>query len=352
VKRHITDVKRVIFLCIFVFTCFSVKGNDLAAEERLQEEIQDKYPAAAIMPPEKEYEEYKVDYLENFEVRGSFDLQQGFDNNVDLDSKRHKDGFLQAIGDLEVAYKMSEELKLKAGGDIFSILYYKYNSNNIFDIEPYVGFDYEIIPGLVSINRCSYDYFSYPNSHESTFSAIELSTALRHYLTEDLYHSLGYEYSHRWYADWKVSMEDSRKGDNDREDNRNTITHKIRFFFAQLILKLNNELIFVDSNHKYQDYYDSWKYSVKPGIMYFLTDQLYTDISFRYKHTNYKNRRSSEDLNKKVRDNTYTLSAALYYDLTKNMTLEVSYSYSENDSNDPFNKYSGSIVSGGIYYSF
>jgi hypothetical protein len=341
-------------LAILVVSAFmlSLFHFDLFA---LEEEITDKYPAAAP-PPEKEYEEerkeFGPDYFKYFDIEASVDVQQGYDNNVDLDPDRHKDGFIQGIGTLEAKYKQFGPLRFKAGVDLFNTTYYKYNANNVLDVAPYIGFDFEMLPGIISRNRCTYDYFCYPNKKENTFSALELMTSLRHFITDDIFHELIYEYNHRWYADRKISLEDARKGDEDRGDDRHKIKHKLRLYFSKFVLKLANELHFSDSNDKYQDYYDYWAYRLRPGVMYFITDKLYTDASLLYKYTHYDNRRSTEDASKRVRNNTYVLNTALYYDLTKNVTFEISYTYTENTSNDPFEKYSGSIVSGGIYYSF
>jgi hypothetical protein len=76
------------------------------------------------------------------------------------------------------------------------------------------------------------------------------------------------------------------------------------------------------------------------------------DVSLVYRYMRYKDRRSTEDTGRRERDHTYIFNSSLYYDLSDNFTLGVTYSYSENVSNDPFQDYSGSVISGGIYYNF
>jgi len=344
-----TALFSVIFLTII---CLAYMPSAHAA---LDETVTDKYPSAGPTPQQAERmekEEYAYGIKDRVSVSGFADIQQGYDNNVDLNSKRHKDGFLQSSASVDVTYEQTDDLKFKAGLDKFSTIYYKYNANNLFDLSPYVGVDYQILPNLVSKNRFIYDYFWYPNYKESTFSGIVLSSYLRHFISRDLYHEIGYEYLKRWYPDQKTYLVNVRKGDDDRIDDRYRVKYNIGYYGRRFYVGLSNEYSWNDSNDTYQDYYDYWTYRVRPTFMYFFTEKIYTDLSLIYKHIHYKDRRSSEDVNKLVRDNTYILSTSLYYDITKALTLGMTYSYSENTSNDPFQKYSGSIVTGGLYCNF
>jgi hypothetical protein len=319
----------------------------------IDEEVIDKYPSAEPSPRQQEREQAFIPALgKRLEVTGFVDVQQGYDNNTDLDSKRHKDGFFQTMANLDVTYKAADSLDLKTGVDVFDTIYYNYNINNLLDVAPYVGFNYELIPGVISRNRFIFDYFAYPNEKESTYAGITLSSYLRHYIVEDIYHEGGFEYLRRWYPDRKSFLSDATKSNEDRVDDRYRVQYNIGVYSKRFLVKLSNEFSWNDSNDLYQDYYDYWLYRLKPSVMFFFTDRFYTNVSLTYKYTDYKDRRSTEDASRKERDHTYILNASLYYDISKNITVEATYSYSENVSNDPFQKYSGSIISGGIYYSF
>ena len=217
---------------------------------------------------------------------------------------------------------------------------------------PFVGFDWEILPGLVSKNRLTYDYFSYPNEKESTYNGLIMSTFLRHFVLDNFYQEIGFESITRWYPDRKIYLSNGRKDNEDRKDDIYRIKYNLGYYSEKFFVRLSNELRRGDSNDMYQDYYDCWIYRLRPSLMYFFTSNLYSDISFIYKYTNYDQRRSTEDINTREREHTYMLNISLYYDINKNVTLGVTYSYSENKSNDPFQKYSGSVISGGVYYNF
>ena len=326
-----------------------------SAYAALDETVTDKYTSAGPAPQQvekKDKEEEVYGMKDRVGVSVFADVQQGYDNNVDLNSKRHKDGFLQSSASVDVTYEQTDDLKFKVGFDNFSTVYYKYNSNNLFDFSPYVGLDYQILPNLVSKNRVIYDYFWYPNYKESTFSGIVLSSYLRHFITRDIYHEIGYEYLKRWYPDQKTYMVNVVKSGKDRIDDRYRVKYNVGYYGTRFFVGVSNEYSRNDSNDTYQDYYDYWTYRVRPTVMYFFTEKIYMDLSFIYKRIHYKDRRSSDDATLVVRDNTYIVSTSLYYDITKAITLGMTYSYNENTSNDPFQKYSGSIVTGGLYYSF
>ena len=118
------------------------------------------------------------------------------------------------------------------------------------------------------------------------------------------------------------------------------------------MVKFKNEIYKNDSNNEYQEYYDYWVYRAKPSVLYFITNDLYINLGYSYKYTLYEDRRATDDVNKVARDHTHSMSTALYYDLTKNVTCSITYSYAENLSNDPFQRYSGGTVTGGLSYNF
>lgn len=349
----LTKQFKILNICMLILAFTSVLFFGRVLSFAVDEQILDRYPSAEPKPSQEEREEeFYYPEERRLLINGFINLQQGYDNNVDLDSKRHKDGFLQSTSNVDITYRQAENLHIKMGMDSFKAVYYNYNRNNLFDMAPYVGFDFEPIPGLISMNRFIFDYFWYPNQKEDTYKGIVLSTYLRQYILDELYHEVGYEYLRRWYPDQKTYLSSGLQSGEDRADDRYRVKYNIGYYANRFMLRLSNEYSKNDSNDSYQDYYDYWLYRVKPSVMFFFTQKLYTDVGIIYKYTHYKDRRSTDDSGKRERDNTYILTSSLYYDITRNLTLGVTYSYSENHSNDPFQKYSGSIVSGGLYYNF
>jgi hypothetical protein len=321
----------------------------------VDQDITDFYPSAAP-PPEvrikKEVQEDTFPQKERLTMSAYLDVQQGYDNNVDLDSKRHKDLFLQTTGDVTMIYEVADNLKLVGGSDIFNTTYYKSNINNLLDVSPFFGFDLQVRPDIVWRNRVLYDYFSFPNNKESSFSGLILTSYARQYLTRDFYHEAGFEYLWRWYPDQKTYLTNGQFGCKDRRDLRYRVKYNFGWYSEKFFFRISNEYSHNDSNDQFQHYYDWWHYRVRPSIMYFFTDKLYTDVSLIYKYVHYTERRSTDNINKKERDNNFIFNTSLYYEVIKNVTLEVTYSYSQNNSNDPFQEYSGSIVTTGATVNF
>ncbi len=322
----------------------------------IDQQVEDRFPGAIPPPPTvqqlEQQEEWEYDPKDHLRTGGYIDQQFGYDNNVDLDSKRHNDGFSQTMANINGQYTILDNVRFKAGSDLFTTLYFKYNKNNILDISPYVGLDWDITKSLSLRTRLIYDGFFFPNDNESTFNGLYLKTYLRHYITRDFYQEGGIEYLMRWFPDQKTYFTDGQLSGDDRFDKRIRAKYDLGYFAENFFVGLSNEFARNDSNDNFEQYYDYWLYRLRPSIMYFFTEKFYTDLSLVYKYTHYKDRRSTEDINKVERDNTYIFNTSFYYDIKDNLTVSVTYSYSENASNDPFQKYSGSIISAGIYHTF
>lgn len=349
---YMVDKKKFRRVLLLLFLCMTVSCHTVVSA--VDEKIEEKYTAVPeTTSPLAADPGYYPSQKGFFKTSVSIDLQSGYDNNVDLDPNRNKDGFLQSFANIQCKYGRNEDFKFSYGVDVFEIIYYKFNRNNLLDVVPFAGFDWWIVPGLKIRTQAALDYFSYPNNKENSYTGLEMEAYVRHYILENIYHEFGYTHYKRWYPDRKIATIDAVRGNEDRFD----IRDKVEYTFAAVIsdralLKLGNELYYNDSNDSYQDYYDYLVYKIRPSLMCFITDRFYAYTSFLFKLKDYKDRRSSEDVGRVTGENAYTFNFSLYYDITDNTTFEVMYTYNENDPDDPFYKYSGSVVTGGIYYTF
>lgn len=304
------------------------------------------------------------EFQENLEYSGIIDTQIGFDNNANLDSDRKKDGVHEIATMLDFTYQTPlEHLRLIGGVDLFTELYYINNINNFLSTSPYLGFEVDIRPDLVSKNIIAYDHF-YTNFSPSNFSELSLSTELRHYFLEDFYHEAGYSYIRRWYPHQPTrelavlpvapTATNSIISRTDREDTRYEVMYNIAWMFPQGYVKLRNTFVGNNSNYKYQETYDYWIYRISPSITYYFDEKFYADFTFTYEHWNYKDLRGIDPSNrhKVVRENQWAIDVSAYYDITDQTTFNVTYSYTENNSTDPFLKYSVSEVNAGVSYDF
>ncbi|MFQ5952536.1 MAG: hypothetical protein ACE5JK_03920 [Candidatus Omnitrophota bacterium] len=305
-----------------------------------------------------------ADIEENLDILGVVDQQYGFDNNANLESDREKDGFVETAMMLDFTYKTTTAgLHLKAGVDVFNALYLINNVNNFFSTSPYVGFDLQITENLISVNRFIYNHF-YTNNNPSNFSDITLSTDLRHYILDNFYHEAGYAFTHRWYPHSPIRIlatlpvafraPNSILGNEDRQDHRYKVNYNVGWILPNTSIELDNAFIGNNSNYTYQQTYDYWIYRVNPSILHYFTDKFYGDVGFTYEYRRYKDLRGIDvsNRNRLVRENYWDTTASLYYDIADDTTCNVTYTYNENRSRDPFLKYSSSTVSVGISYRF
>jgi hypothetical protein len=87
------------------------------------------------------------------------------------------------------------------------------------------------------------------------------------------------------------------------------------------------------------------------SIIQFFTKKLYAIAAFYYQRREYEERVVT-DKDDTQDDNLLITSATLLYDVSKKISVFVNFSRRENHTNEPLEKYSDNIYSGGLYYSF
>ncbi len=334
---------------VLLFCCasFAQEAATVKAEDKYSYLTALNYIDEVIRPLKQTLKENKIDL--NFFAG----VLQGFDNNVNLDPDRKKDGFLDASLNTEVAYNYTDDIRLKVENYTTSVLYYNVNSANMFDFYNRAGLELDIFEDRVMVGAdYVLDYVLFPNDKNGTYLGNEAKVFIKHKLTPDFYHKLGYKFLHKGYADDRTRGSNMEKTETTRTDDRNEIDYEVGLYlFNRLILRTSIEFYKNDSNYQYMDYYDYWSFKVRPSLMYSITKNLYTSASFSYQQRRYDDRLSSNN-DEHVQDNTYVFNTSILYDLSKSFTVAINYSYRENVSNDSLQKYSGSIVTGGLYYSF
>ncbi|MCK4462751.1 MAG: hypothetical protein KAU58_00385, partial [Candidatus Omnitrophica bacterium] len=137
-----------------------------------------------------------------------------------------------------------------------------------------------------------------------------------------------------------------------RKDVRYTGEYEAGIYLWDFIkIKENIRIYRNDSNDQYYDYYDYYAFRTKTSLVTIFTEKLYSITSFAYTRKLYDDRLSTEN-SVHQKDNFYVFNASLLYELTPSFTLATGYSYRENTSNEPLEKYSGSICTVGLYYTF
>jgi len=292
----------------------------------------------------KEGQRYKTKLL--------FMAMQGYDNNVFLDPQRVHDTFTEAILDAGVIYPLNGRWDVTGGVSVHDITYWKATDANLIDTDLKFGFNGKLFGGM-TVETCNdIEMVEYQHNDDGEYLGDKASIVLKQKLPNNFFHSLGYEFFYKNYSDRKALQGDGDPSDEDREDFRNTLNYNLGFYLKKSMFKVFGEYYINKSNDKYLDYYDYDSIRLGSSMIYLLTDKMSSSFSYYRQFRNYASRTIPDDNTTAEKDRTWVATAAVFYDLTKNATLGLNYSYRQNLSNNPSMKYSGSIASLGLYCRF
>ena len=349
--------KRILF-GVFIFTlCMAVILFSASSVIATTETVQEQEPAYkyTTKPTEKLFiqKTSSKDLLVSNMTAG---VIQGVDTNPLLDSTKKADSYTQEMLDMHFKYPVYETtsgpLNSRFGFNINNVNYYNITDVNIMDNIADVNFDYDIRPGNTLSAGYVFELLWFPNDRDGTFVGNEINTSLKQKLTRNTYQKLTYRLLIKDYTERKVMLGSGTLNSDLRHDLRNTFEHELGVYIGRdTKVKVINQFYINDSNYQYYDYYDYFNYRVGGSVTQILTDKLYAIAGFYYQRRNYDSRQVS-DGNAYERDNLYLMNASMMYDITKRLSAFISYSHTENHTNEPLEKYSDTLYSAGVYYSF
>jgi len=233
-----------------------------------------------------------------------------------------------------------------------NINYYRVTDVNIFDGIADLKLEQEILDKVLLNFGYSPEMLIFPNSEDGNFVGNEFNVSLRQEITRDLYQKASYRFILRNYTHRKIRMGNLTFGSRLREDARNIFEHELGIYiFNTSKLRFTNQFYINESNDQYMDFYDYLNYRVGLSATHFFTKKLYTITGVYYQRRNYESRICS-DKEARQQDNLYLASTSFMYDFTKSLSVFISYSHTENHTNEPLEKYSNNLYSTGLYYSF
>ncbi len=339
-------------LSFFFLACLAA---DISAAEVLEEETTPKYLGAA---QKKAYE--KAETIEKgkiYKTKYFFSASQGYDNNVNLDSQRKEDIFSEGIFDAKVIYPLTGRWNFFGGIGVHDITYWEVTDASLVDSDFKFGFEGKLFGTFVLTASNGVEVVEYPYNADGSYVGNKVGFMLRHRLPKTtlpatFFHAFGYEYFYKNYSDRKARDGAGRKSPDDRVDKRNTLVSEFGAYFKKAMLKFNGEYYFNDANDKYFNYYDYQSRRIGLSLLYLLTDKMTAILSVGHQRKHFIHRITQVDRTSLETDKIFTAGASLFYDIYKNTSVGLNYSYRENDSNDPIQEYSSSITSLGLYCRF
>ena len=277
---------------------------------------------------------------------------QGYDNNVFLDPRREHDTFSEAILDASVIYPLNGRWDVIGGVSAHDITYWKATDANLIDTDLKLAFEGKLLAGMTLNAYNDIEIVEYQANDDGEYIGDKAGFVLKQKLPKNFFHSLRYEFFYKNYSDRKARNGWGGFSDRDRQDDRNTVYYDLGVYLRKSMFKVFGEYFLNDSNDIYLDYYDYDSIRLGSSMIYLLTDKMSTSLSYYRQFRDYSDRTIPGDNTVGEKDRTWVTTASLYYDIRKNTTLGLNYSYRQNLSNNPAQKYSGSIASLGLYCRF
>lgn len=292
-------------------------------------------------------------FVEQGKLKSLLATTVGYDNNVYLDSRRHKDAFTQVFFRTTFTSPLSDTLNAIVEYDIMNLLYADSSSGNLVSTSLRGGLDFKINDDTRLITDYTYGITEYESSGGDDFFDHNLGFTFKQKLPMRFSHAFDYHFSVKDYMERKTRDAATVYRDKGRLDTRNTLDYSVSKQFPTDLVKVGLRYYFNNSNEKFLNYYDYESWQPYFSAVHLFGPKLfgYASISRQYRY--YTQRTIVGTLSSiKEKDYTYVLTQALYYSVNKKFTVGLSHNYRKNDSNEPASRYSGSIFSLNGYYSF
>lgn len=335
-KTH-TIILLVIGILFFPSFCFSQSAD---------EEVPPRYSDSSFPDSMKSF-------FRKGKVKYRFSFLGGYDTNVYLDEdNRNGASFTQISFQSILTSPLGEQTDGVLSYDLMSLIYPDEHKLNLIDNGLGLGLKHSLGADLKFSANYHFGMTDYVNTGGDDFLDQRIEFKLKQNLPENFYHSLGYKFMFKDYSERKIRTTAGISAEKGREDIRNTVEYELGKYFSKDLVKLKCQFYENNSNESYLDYYDYFSYRTKVSLTHLFNDDLFGYCSFSRQMRDYRKRTLSGDSNSKTWDRTYVITSALYYNLKEDVSLGLSYTYRQNWSNEASQRYSGSTISTGIYYTF
>jgi hypothetical protein len=333
-----------------VFVAMAFFGSFAGAADMKEEETTEKFLGRA---EEKSYK--KVETLrehKRYKTKLLVSAAQGYDDNVFLDPQRKADTFSEFIIDGSISYPMNGRWDFFFEASAHDITYWEATSASLIDTDLKMGFEGRLFGGITVTPYNDIEMMEYQKNDNGEYVGDKAGIVIKQKLPNNFFHAFEYQYYYKNFSDRKAFNGWGGFSDDDRVDRRNTLDYSLGMYMKKSMFKVFGEYFKNDSNDSYLDYYDYESTKLGASAIYLITKKLSAYASYYRQFRHYSGRTIPDDPTTCERDRGWVTSASLYYDFTKNATLGLNYSYRQNKSNYPAQKYSGSITSLGMYYRF
>ncbi len=276
----------------------------------------------------------------------------GFDTNTDLNSKKTGDAFMQTYFKAGYAASVSEKTEFKAEYDMMSLLYASESYMNLIRNGARLGLEYKLSKDFLLSTGYRFGYVDYLNSGSDDYLDNSVEFKLTQQLPDKLFHSIGYDSLYRYYDSRYTRTTAGVETNKPRGDWRNTLSYEIGKYLKKDLIKFNVGYYNNNSSDPYLKYYDYDSYKLGTSWTHLFNNKWSGLVSYSKQYRDYRSRTLINDGNATEFERSDLASAAVFYAPTKALSFGLNYTYRQNHSNEPIDKYSGSIISLSTYYKF
>ena len=276
----------------------------------------------------------------------------GYDNNANLDSERQGDSFFQDYFKASFALPLSEKTDARADYELVHLLYAANSKLDLMSNGARLGLDHKLSQDIVLSTGYSVDMIDYINTGSDDYLDNALDVKVTQQLPHKMFHSLACDVLFRYYDHRYTRTPLAASSDKPRNDWRNTVSYEIGKYFKKDLLKFNVSCFNNNSNDTYLHYYDYNSYKAGASVTHLFNNKLSGLLSYAKQFRDYRTRSLVADPGKTEFERSDLGTAALFYSLNKSVSFGLNYTYRQNYSNEPIDKYSGSIISLSTYYKF
>lgn len=276
----------------------------------------------------------------------------GYDNNAFLDSRRAGDIYTQEFVSTSFAGPIWRQTEFFFDYEAMNLVYPDHRKLDMIRNGIHTGLERRMNKNITVSGGYAFDIIEYYHTGTDDYFEQVLDLKVKQTLPRKMFHSLRYDGSFRNYDKRYNRSDTGIVGTKKRDDVRNTFTYEIGKFFEKDMLKLNFEYYNNNSDEKYLNYYDYDSYRFGASLTHLFSTKVFGYLSAARQLRDYRTRSLINNPGAKQEDKTYLCTAALFYSVNKSLSFGLNYSYRQNNSNEPGERYSGSLTSFSAYYRF
>lgn len=315
------------------------------AADKIDEEVTPRSKQIFLEPKKGIWEAGKLKFL--------LAATLGFDNNAYLDSRREGDAYSQQFLRAAFLSPLSKKTNLELLYEFMNLLYFGEDDLNLVRNGFRAGLDHKLNKDITLSGGYNLDIVEYTNTGKDDYFDNMFDFKIRQQMSKKLFHSLGYDILYRSFSSRHTrNSAGAEILDRERNDLRNSFEYEIGRYFEKDLIKLSLQYFMNNSNERYLDYYDYDSLKLGVSLTHLFSQKMTGYLTLSKQYRDYDHRTLINNTGTKQEDRTYLATAALYYTFNKEVSVGFSYTYRQNESNEPIDRYSGSLTSVTMYYRF